>query len=35
LAVAVLLGRLHRYARTGFKRSPTEQLEASLQQLLA
>jgi TetR/AcrR family transcriptional regulator len=35
LAVAVLLGRLHRFARTGFKRSPTEQLDASLQQLLA
>lgn len=35
LAVAVLLGRLHRFGRTGFKRSPTEQLDASLRQLLA
>ena len=35
LAVALLLGRLHRFARTGFKRVPTEHLEASLRQLLA
>jgi len=35
LAVSVLLGRLHRFARTGFKRLPTESLEAALRQLLA
>ena len=35
LAVALLLGRLHRFARTGFKRHPTEQMDASLSQLLA
>jgi TetR/AcrR family transcriptional regulator len=29
-----LLGRLHRYCRSGFKRVPTEHLEASLQALL-
>lgn len=29
-----LLGRLHRYCRSGFKRAPTEHLEASLQALL-
>lgn len=27
---AFILGRLHRYARSGFKRSPTEQLDAAL-----
>ncbi|MGE5450338.1 MAG: nucleoid occlusion factor SlmA [Acidobacteriota bacterium] len=34
LAVSVLLGRLQRFARSGFKRLPTEHLDASLQQLL-
>jgi TetR/AcrR family transcriptional regulator len=29
------MGRLQRYARSGFKRSPTEHLEASLSHLLA
>jgi len=28
------MGRLQRYARSGFKRAPTEQLEACLQALL-
>jgi len=28
--VSFILGRLHRYTRTGFKRLPTEQLEAAL-----
>ena len=35
LAVSVLLGRFQRYARTGFKRLPTEHLDATLRQLLA
>ncbi len=30
---AFAIGRLHRYARSGFKRQPTEHLEASLQML--
>ncbi|AKJ31310.1 nucleoid occlusion factor SlmA [Caldimonas brevitalea] len=29
-----IVGRLHRYARSGFKRSPSEHLEASLKQLV-
>jgi TetR/AcrR family transcriptional regulator len=28
--VSFIIGRLQRYARSGFKRLPTEQLEASL-----
>ncbi len=32
---AFCMGRLQRYARSGFKRSPTEHLEASLAHLLA
>ncbi|MDE2368351.1 MAG: nucleoid occlusion factor SlmA [Burkholderiales bacterium] len=32
---AFAVGRLHRYARSGFKRSPTEQLELALQRLAA
>ncbi|AWI52324.1 nucleoid occlusion factor SlmA [Aquabacterium olei] len=35
LAMAVLLGRLQRYTRTGFVRHPTEHLDATLQTLLA
>ena len=35
LAISVLQGRLHRFARTGFKRLPTEHLEVALGQLLA
>ncbi len=35
LAVSVLLGRLHRFTRTGFKRLPTEHLDVMLGQLLA
>jgi TetR/AcrR family transcriptional regulator len=35
LAISVLLGRLHRFARTDFKRLPTEHLDAVLRQLLA
>lgn len=35
LATSVLLGRLHRFTRTGFKRLPTEYLDASVRQLLA
>jgi len=31
---AFVVGRLHRYARSGFKRSPTENLEASLALIL-
>ena len=31
---AFMVGRLHRFARSGFKRSPTEHLEASLAVLL-
>jgi TetR/AcrR family transcriptional regulator len=34
-AMSLLLGRLHRYARTGFKRQPTEYLNATLQRFLA
>ena len=33
--LAVVLGRLQRYARSGFRRSPLEHLDASLQRLLA
>jgi TetR/AcrR family transcriptional regulator len=32
--VAFALGRLQRYARTGFRRLPTEHLDASLAMLL-
>jgi TetR/AcrR family transcriptional regulator len=32
--VSFVLGRLQRYARTGFKRLPSEQLDAALEQLL-
>jgi len=35
LAISVVLGRLHRFTRTGFKRLPTEHLDAALKQLLA
>jgi TetR/AcrR family transcriptional regulator len=35
LAISVVLGRLHRFTRTGFKRPPTEHLDATLRQLLA
>ena len=31
---AFAVGRLHRFARSGFKRSPTEHLEASLARML-
>jgi TetR/AcrR family transcriptional regulator len=31
--VALVLGRLHRYARSGFKRLPTEHLEPALGRL--
>jgi TetR/AcrR family transcriptional regulator len=31
---AFVVGRLQRYARSGFKRSPTEQLDAALQMLV-
>lgn len=34
LAVSFVLGRLQRFARTGFKRSPTEHLATTLQHLL-
>ena len=33
-ATALLQGRLHRYVRTGFKRKPTEHLDATLQLLV-
>ena len=32
---AFVVGRLQRYARSGFKRSPTEHLDAALQRLTA
>lgn len=35
LAVSVVLGRLQRFTRSGFKRLPTEHLDATLKQLLA
>jgi TetR/AcrR family transcriptional regulator len=35
LAVSVVLGRLQRFTRTGFKRLPTEHLDATVRQLLA
>jgi TetR/AcrR family transcriptional regulator len=35
LAISMVLGRLHRFARTGFKRLPTEHLDIALRQLLA
>jgi TetR/AcrR family transcriptional regulator len=35
LATSMVLGRLHRFARTGFKRLPTEHLDIALRQLLA
>ncbi|HEX5354717.1 MAG TPA: nucleoid occlusion factor SlmA [Aquabacterium sp.] len=34
LAISFLLGRLHRFARSGFKRLPTEHLNASLALLM-
>ncbi len=34
LAISVVLGRLQRFTRTGFKRAPTEHLDATLRQLL-
>jgi TetR/AcrR family transcriptional regulator len=34
VAAAFMQGRLQRYARSGFKRPPTEQLDASLSMLL-
>ncbi len=33
--MSLLLGRLHRFSRSGFKRLPTEHLDATLRQLLA
>jgi len=35
LALSVLLGRVHRFVRSGFKRLPTEHLDAALRHLLA
>ena len=35
LAISVLLGRLHRFARSDFKRLPTEYLDATVRQLLS
>jgi len=32
--ISFIIGRLQRYARSGFKRSPTEQLDAALRMLL-
>jgi len=34
LAISMLLGRLHRFARSDFKRLPTEYLDATVRQLL-
>ena len=33
--ISLVLGRLHRHARTGFRRQPTEHLDATLRLLLA
>lgn len=35
VAVGLLQGRVHRFARTGFKRLPTEHLDATVRQLVA
>ena len=35
VAISLVLGRLHRHARTGFQRQPTEHLDASLRTLLS
>lgn len=35
LAMSVLLGRMQRFVRTGFKRLPTEHLDATLRSLLS
>ncbi len=35
VATSLLMGRLHRFARSGFKRTPTEHLPALLQAVLA
>jgi len=35
LATSFMLGRLHRFARSGFTRLPTEHLDAAIRQLLA
>lgn len=35
LCVSFMMGRLHRFVRTGFKRLPTEHLDAAVRQLLA
>jgi TetR/AcrR family transcriptional regulator len=35
VAIGLIQGRVHRFARTGFKRSPTEHLDATTRQLLA
>jgi TetR/AcrR family transcriptional regulator len=35
VAVGLIQGRVHRFARTGFKRLPTEHLDATVSQLLA
>jgi TetR/AcrR family transcriptional regulator len=35
VAISMLLGRLHRFARTGFKRLPTEHLDQTLRLMLA
>jgi TetR/AcrR family transcriptional regulator len=34
VAVSFVIGRLHRFARSGYKRSPTEHLDASLNEML-
>ncbi len=34
VAISLVLGRLHRHARTGFQRQPTEHLDATLRTLL-
>ena len=34
VAVSFVIGRLHRFARSGYKRSPTEHLDASLDAML-
>jgi len=34
VAVSFVIGRLHRFARSGYKRSPTEHLDASLNTML-
>jgi TetR/AcrR family transcriptional regulator len=35
VVIGLIQGRVHRFARTGFKRLPTEHLDATVRQLVA